>query len=174
MFTRTILKADKRIVQAGICQQRRGVTRRSVGDQGLFRLERINTDLIFGIDADQFIRAKLEELCRGFPGECKDNRYPSLAENIDLTTPKLSVTRADRKQGLDGIICKRADLRVYSTSSELYHQGHRSVTVRKEGKQPIGACGRQDIHHRGRTSPGPSLRTGPFEYQLACLAGIEP
>lgn len=120
LFARTTLKTDECIIQAGVCQQRCDVTRRSVGDQGLFRLERIYADFILGIDANQFIAAELDEFRRGFPWKCEDNRHPSLAEDIDLTAPKLSITCSHRKQGLNGIVRERADLRVNATSRELY------------------------------------------------------
>lgn len=98
LFARTTLETNECIIQAGVCQQRCDVTRRSVGDQGLFRLERIYTDFILGVDAYQFIAAELDEFCRGFPWKCEDNRHPSLAEDIDLTAPELSITCSNRKQ----------------------------------------------------------------------------
>lgn len=85
------------------------MTRRGVGNQGLFRLKRIDANFILGVDADQFIGTELDEFRRGFPWELEDNRHPSLAEDIDLTAPKLSITRSHRKQGLNGIVCERAD-----------------------------------------------------------------
>lgn len=96
------------------------MTGRRIGDQRLLRFERVDTDFVLRVDADQFVGAKLYELGRCLPWKCKDNHHPSLAEYIDLTTSILRITGAHRKQRLNRIVCERADLRVYTASRKLY------------------------------------------------------
>lgn len=95
------------------------MTGRRISDQRLLRFKRVDTDFILRVDADQFVGAKLYELRRGLPWKCKDNHHPPLTEDIDLTTSILRITGAHRKQRLNGIVCERADLRIYTTSRKL-------------------------------------------------------
>ena len=135
-FARTTLETDKCIVQAGIRQERCNPTWGRISDHRPFGLKRVDADFIFGVHADQFVGAKLEEFRRRLPWERKDDQHPPLSENIYLTTPILSITRAYREKRLDGIVCECANSGIYTASSKLCYR--RQLSVKRSHQWCLG------------------------------------
>lgn len=95
------------------------MTRWGVGDHHAPGLQGEDTDLILGVNTDDFVGAELKETSRGFARKFKGDQHPSLAKDIDLPTSKLGITGAHGDQGLNRIVGDRADLRIHAASCKL-------------------------------------------------------
>lgn len=76
-------------------------------------------DIMLGVNADEFGSGKCQKPRRCFPREVERHTHPSLSKNVYLTISVLRIAGTDSQERLNRIVCDRADLRIYTISSQL-------------------------------------------------------
>lgn len=129
------------------------MARGRVGNHLASSRQGVDADFIFGVDANQFVGAKLKEPRGRLPRELKDHRNPALSKDIDLPASKLGIAGADRYEGLYGIVCDSTNLRIHTASCEL----RTAVSVGK--KRGCLGCQELTSSRRNKSGDKPSDRS---------------
>jgi hypothetical protein len=122
--------------------QRRDLRRRRVRVDQLLGLEREDREVVLRVNAQQLLRAELQELDRGRAWQWQDDLDSVLPEDVDLPVPKPAFARADGEERLYGIVGDLCDFGVYAIVTDLAS----SAWVRILAGRDRGVQSREHIH----------------------------